>query len=142
MAVELVTGADAAISKNNAAALNNLPDGGAVDTYCGVDGFGNPLPSYFGAGKSSKFCAAFVPVYDAVGNASSKAGILTVLTAHRAQIDALATETSTLPVSIKAKATAAMSNAQQVIATKNLKLLVGGGNGPASYVGLYCGQNE
>jgi hypothetical protein len=54
-----VAGIRAAIAANDA---SELPDpqanNGAIDTYCRVDGEGNPLPSYFGSGASSTFCAA------------------------------------------------------------------------------------
>jgi len=143
LARELVSAAEAALASDNASALNNLPDGAAIDTYCGVDGNGNRLPSYFGAGKTSAFCAKFVPIYVAVGNASNNAGVLAALTSHQAQISQLASELSTLPKSIKAKATATVEKAQKAIASQNPALIEGGGgNGPASYVALYCGQNQ
>jgi len=140
---ETVTEAETAISSNNANELNNLPDGGSIDTYCGVNGNGQPLPSYFGKGTATTFCSTFVPVYEGAQNATNKAGVLAAITAHQAQIDQLASELSSLPKSIKAKATAAVDNAQKAIASKNPSALGGGnGGGPASYVALYCGQNE
>jgi hypothetical protein len=140
---QLVTGVEAAVSANNANDLNNLPDGGSIDTYCDVKGNGSPLPSYFGAGKTTTFCSTFVAVYTATQNASSKAAVLPILVAHKAQIDQLASELSTLPKSIKAKATAAVDKAQKAIATNNPSAIGGGnGNGPASNVALYCGQNQ
>lgn len=140
---QVVTEAEAAVSANNANDLNNLPDGASIDTYCGVNGNGAPLPSYFGAGKTTTFCSTFIPVYQATQNASSKAAVLPILAAHKTQIDQLASELSTLPKSIKAKATAAVDKAQKAIATNNPSAIGGGnGNGPASYVALYCGQNQ
>ena len=62
---ETVTEAEAAISSNNANELNNIPNGAAIDTYCGVNGNGAPLPSYFGKGKTTTFCSTFVPIYQA-----------------------------------------------------------------------------
>jgi hypothetical protein len=140
---ETVTAAEAAISSDNANELNNIPDSGSIDTYCGVNGNGAPLPAYFGKGTTTPFCSTFVPVYESAQNATSKAAVLAAITAHQAQIDQAATELSTLPKSIKAKATAAVDNAQKAIASKNPSDLAGGnGNGPASYVALYCGQNQ
>lgn len=139
---QLVSAAQAAVTSNNANALNNLPDGANIDTYCGVNGNGKPLPAYFGKGASTSFCSTFVPVYQAAGNASNKAGVLAVLTSHQAQITQLESELTTLPKSIKAKATAAVDNAKKAIDTKNPSAVGGGGNGPASYVALYCGQNQ
>jgi len=140
---ETVTAAEAAISSDNANELNNLPDSGSIDTYCGVDGNGNPLPSYFGKGTTTTFCSTFIQVYGATQNAPNKAGVLSILTAHQAQINQLASELSSLPKSIKATATTAVDKAQKAIATKNPSAIGGGnGNGPAAHVALYCGQNQ
>lgn len=140
---QLVSAAQAAVSSNNANALNSLPNGASVDTYCGVQGNGDPLPPYFGAGKTTTFCSAFVPIWQATQNAPNQAGVLSVLTAHQAQVKQLASELSTLPQSIKAKATAAVDKTQKAIATNNPSAIGGGnGGGPASYVALYCGQNQ
>jgi len=140
---ETVTEAEAAISSNNANELNNIPDGANIDTYCGVNGSGAPLPAYFGKGTATAFCSTFVPVYQSAQNATNKAAVLAAITAHQAQIDQLASELSSLPKSIKTKATAAVGNAQKAIASKNPSALGGGnGGGPASYVALYCGQNQ
>ena len=59
LAIEVVNDAEAAVAANNANDLNNLPDGTSLDTYCGVDGNGNPLPAYFGTGDSTPFCSEF-----------------------------------------------------------------------------------
>ena len=141
--LEAYNTAEAAIASNNPNDLNNVPSGGAIDTYCDVDGQGKPLPSYFNKGTGSTFCSTFVPIWQGTQNASNKAGVLSVLTANQAQISQAATELATLPKSIKAKATATISRAQKAIATKNPSALGGGnGGGPASYVALYCGQNQ
>jgi hypothetical protein len=140
---ETVTAAEAAISSDNANELNNIPDSGSIDTYCGVNGNGASLPSYFGKGTATSFCSTFLPVYQSAQNATSKAAVLAAITAHQAQVNQLASELSSLPKSIKGKATAAVDNAQKAIASKNPADLGGGnGGGPASYVALYCGQNQ
>jgi hypothetical protein len=139
---QVVKVAEKAISSNNPSLFNSLPNGAGIDTYCGVNGNGQPLPGYFGTGKTTAFCSTFVPLYEAAGNASSAAGVLAALTAHKAQISKLASELSTLPASIKAKATAAVHNVQKAILSNSVKFLGGNGNGPASYVALYCGLNE
>ena len=48
---------------------------GASDTYCGVQGNGQPLPAYFKKARSS-FCKTFLPVYGAVSDAQSDADAL------------------------------------------------------------------
>lgn len=139
---EVITEAEAAISSNNANELNNIPGGGNIDTYCGVNGNGKPLPSYFGSGKTTAFCSTFLPIFEAVGNAPNAAGVLTALTADKSQISQLASELSTLPKSIKAKATTTVDKAQAAITTNNAAAIKGNGSGSAQYVALYCGQNE
>ena len=140
---EVLKAVDKAISANNTNAIDNLPDdGGVIDTYCGVDGQGQPLPAYWNTGTHTAFCTTFIPVYQAVGNAHSQAEVLSVLMDHKAQVSTLASELSKLPSSIKAIATNAVGNAQKVISEKNAALLTGNGNGPATKVALYCGQNR
>jgi hypothetical protein len=134
--------AEKAIASNNANELNNLPNGGSIDTYCEVNGNGVPLPSYFGKGKATAFCSTFIPVFQAVGNAPSAAGVLAALTAHQSQVSQLASELSTLPTSIKAKATATVDKAQAAIKADNAAAIKENGGGSAMYVALYCGQNE
>jgi hypothetical protein len=140
---EILAEAQTAVSSNDPNALNNLPEGSDVDTYCGVNGYGKPLPSYFGKGTSTSFCTTFLPVYEAVGNAEpNQTAALSALTAHQAQVSQLASELSSLPKSIKAEGTAAVKKAETAIATKNPAAIGSGSNDPASYVALYCGQNQ
>jgi hypothetical protein len=71
---QIVAVARKAIASGDANDLNVGPSGGDIDTYCGVDGNGDPLPTYFATGKGSSFCSTFIPIYDAVGNASGSCG--------------------------------------------------------------------
>jgi hypothetical protein len=142
LAKEVVNGAEAAVSSNNPNDLDNLPNGAGIDSYCGVEGNGTPLPAYFGTGKSTAFCSNFIPIFQGVSNAPNAAGVLAALTAHQAQISQLASELSTLPKSIKAKATTTVNKAQAAITSNNAALLKQNGNGPAEDVALYCGQNQ
>jgi hypothetical protein len=139
---EIVRAADTAVASNNINSLNSAPSSGDVDTYCGVDGNGNALPAYFATGKGSTFCSTFLPIYQAVGNASNEAGVLAALVAHKAQISELASEVSALPSSIKANAMSTVEKAQTALTTNSVAGLKQNGNGPASSVALYCGQNE
>jgi hypothetical protein len=136
---QVVKDADTAVAANNANDLNNLPEGSAIDSYCDVDGNGQPLPAYFNTGTKTTFCKTFLTLWGAVQNASSQADVLTVITAHKSVVTELASELSTLPSSIKATATTGIDNVQKAISEKNAKLL-GGGYG--NLVALYCGQNE
>lgn len=139
---QVIAAADAAIASNNPNDLNNAPEGGGIDTYCGVNGSGKPLPKNFGSGKETAFCKTFVPIFVAVGNASSPAGVLAALDADKTQVSELASELSTLPSSIKAKATTTVEKAQTAISTNNANAIQGNGSGAAPQVALYCGQNQ
>jgi hypothetical protein len=140
----IVTAAEKAISQNSVNPLDAVPSasGGDLDTYCGVDGNGNPLPPYFSAGKGTPFCNGFLPIYEAVSNASTSADALNVLVSDKAQIAQLASEVPSLPSSIQARASATVSTAQAAIAQNSTAPLQENGNGPASFVALYCGQNQ
>ncbi len=140
---EVVAGR-AAIASGNVNALNNVPQsaGGDIDTYCGVDGSGDSLPAYFATGKGGTFCTGFLPIYQAVSNASSPAAVVAALEANKTQVVQLATEVPGLPNSIKAKASAVVTTAQTAITQNSAAGLKGNGSGPASSVALYCGQNE
>jgi hypothetical protein len=143
LTTEVVNDAEAAVAANNANDLNNLPDGASIDTYCGVNGNGQALPAYFGKGKTTAFCSTFLPIFQAVSDASTTAGREAAFTAHQTQIDQLASELSTLPKSIKAKATTTVTKAQTAIKSNNpASATTGKGSGAAAYVALYCGQNE
>jgi hypothetical protein len=140
-----VAAAQAAIASGNVSDLNTVPAsaGGDIDTYCGVDPNGQALPSYFGKGKATAFCSTFLPIYEAVSNAPSAAARTAAFTGHEAQINQLASELSTLPKSIKAKATTTVTKAQAAIKSNNsASATTGSGSGAATYVALYCGQNE
>lgn len=139
-----IAAAQAAIASGNVNDLNTVPSsaGGDIDTYCGVDGSGSPLPKYFATGKGSSFCATFLPIYQAVSNANSSAGALAAMVANKAQIAQLAIEVSGLPASIKAKASATVTMAQTAITENSAASLKGNGSGPAPAVALYCGQNQ
>ncbi|MGO9873907.1 MAG: hypothetical protein ACLPVY_08910 [Acidimicrobiia bacterium] len=132
-----------AIASNNANVLNNPAlNGGSVDTYCGVDGNGNPLPSYFATGEATTFCKGFLPIFEGVGDANSSADVLKVLVSYKTEIAQLVTVASSLPSSIRSEAMATVKNAQTAIAQNSAASLNQSGNGPAQYVALYCGQNQ
>ena len=137
-----VNAARRAIASNNANLLNNIPNGAAVDTYCGVNGNGAALPSYFATGKETKFCKGFLPIFKAVGNANGPTDVLKVILSYKAQVAQLARQAPSLPSAIRAKARATVKTAQTAIAQNSAASLKQGGNGPAQYVALYCGQNE
>jgi hypothetical protein len=132
-----------ALVSNNANVLNNPAlNSGAIDTYCGVDGNGNALPSYFAAGKGTSFCKGFLPIFAAVGNANGPADVLKVLVSNKTEIAQLAATAPSLPSAIRPQAIATVKKAQTAIAQNSAAALKQGGNGPAQYLALYCGQNQ
>ena len=75
-ATTLYAAAKKAISDNSTNALNDPSinsDGAAVDTYCGVQGDGTPLPANFAAGKGTPMCAAEATLSAGAGNAATPA---------------------------------------------------------------------
>jgi hypothetical protein len=139
----IVTAVRHAITSNNANALDNPSlNSGAIDTYCGVDGNGDPLPAYFATGKGTSFCKGFLPIFVAVGDANGPAATLKVLISNKAKIAQLAAGVSSLPGSIRSTASATVDKAQTAIAQNSAASLKQGGNGPAARLALYCGQNQ
>jgi len=115
---------------------------GAIDTYCGVQETGKPLPAYFKQGAQTSFCKTFLPVYEAVSNASSDAATLSAVTSHQTQINQLASELSTLPKSIKTQATGLITTAQAAIAANSATPIMNDTSDNPADVALYCGQNQ
>jgi hypothetical protein len=136
----IVAAMEQAIVQNSTAPFNSIENGTDLDTYCGVDGNGTPLPSDFAAGRGTQFCNGFVFIYDGVTQATTPAGALNALIAGKGQVDRLAGEVSSLPGSIQAEASSAVSAAESAIA-QNSTASVLSLQGPATNVALYCGQN-
>ncbi|HET6964553.1 MAG TPA: hypothetical protein VFH58_07240 [Acidimicrobiales bacterium] len=142
----LVEAANNAVATNNPNALFNpslRSDGGDVDTYCGTDGSGDPLPPYFGAGKSTAFCSVNDQINAGTESAQSGADTLTFLAAHQDLVNQFANDVPGLPSSIRSQAQTLVTTARQAIATKNGDLLNTQAIGTdAMNVSLYCGQNQ
>jgi hypothetical protein len=115
---------------------------GDIDTYCGVQETGKPLPAYFKQGAKTSFCKTFLPVYEAVSNATSDAATLSAVTSHQTQLNQLASELSTLPKSIKTQATGLIQTAQSAIAANSGTPIINDTSDNPTDVALYCGQNQ
>jgi hypothetical protein len=141
---KLISAVESAQNTGNTGAFSNAlsTSGGNVDTYCGVEGDGKPLPAYFNEGTKTAFCKAFLPVYEAVGYESSNEAALSALTAHQTQISQLASELTTLPEPVKAKATLLVNTAQTAIIAKNAAPVTNDHSSNGPDVALYCGQNQ
>ena len=142
----LVNAAKTAVASNNANDLNNpaLNSAGAdLDTYCGVDGEGNPLPADFAAGKGTAFCSTAASINQGTNAAPDAAGVLSFLEAHQSLLTQYASEVPSLPSTIQAEAQTLVSTAQAAIASNNSSTL-----GTQTImqdsmdVQLYCGQNS
>ena len=142
----LLQAARTAVATNNVNALeapNLQSDGADIDTYCGVDGSGDPLPSYFGAGKGSNACQIQNQISAGTSNANGPADLLTFLSAHQNLVSQFAAAVPNLPASIKSQAQTLVTTVQQAIATHNADLLgTQAISNDAMNVSLYCGQNQ
>ena len=142
----MVKTARQAIATNNPNLLNDpsLDNAGSViDTYCGVDGNGQPLPADFGAGKGSAFCAVSDAIDAGTQSATSSTGVLAFLTAHQTLIDEYASHLAGLPSAVRASALTLVGTARSSIIAKNSTPLgTPDVQQAAMDVQLYCGQNQ
>ena len=142
----LVKVAKEAIATNNPNLLNDPPldgAGAAIDTYCGVDGNGQPLPADFGAGKGSPFCTVSKAINSGAQSATTSAGVLAFLAAHQNLITEYASHLASLPSSVRTYAQTLVTTARSSIATSDPAPLGTSEVQQASMeVQLYCGQNE
>jgi hypothetical protein len=140
---QLVNAAQQAVAQNSINPLNGGPtSGGDVDTYCGVDGNGNPLPSYFATGKGTALCAANDQINAGTANVSTPSDILAFLKAHQNLVNQVGAALSSLPSSLTAEGQQLVTTAQQAIATNNPNLLTPTIGKDAMDISLYCGHNQ
>jgi hypothetical protein len=137
---QLVASAQSAVATNNPSALANVQPG-PVDTYCGVDGRGKPLPSYFNQGKRTAYCTNFLPIYRAVAAATTNAAVLSAFTAHRAQVGQLAADAPKVPSSVRSAATTMAEQSKAIVANPSISSVQALASS-AGKLALYCGQNQ
>ena len=140
----LVSAANSAVASNNANSLSQVPNsyGADVDTYCAVDGNGDPLPSYFGVGKGSAFCSVNDQISAGTTAAQSPADILVFLKAHQNLVNQVGNDLGSLPSSLKSEVQTLVATSQQAIATNNSNLLTQAIGKDAMDADLYCGKNS
>jgi len=141
----LVKAADTAVASNNTDSLQNVPQSysGDIDTYCGVDGNGDPLPAYFAQGKGTQFCAAETQIDAGTSQAQSADDVLNFLKAHQGLVSQVAANTSNLPGNLEPEVHTLVSSAQQAIATNSSDPLNSQDvQNAASDASLYCGENQ
>lgn len=144
-AKQILTAVQQAIAKNDANVLANLNNsyGGDIDTYCGVDTNGDPLPADFAKGKGTSLCNADRNLSNGVGNASDSTAALTYLKAHQSEIDTFAGGVSGLPSSVQSAAQTLVSTTRTAITSNDPSGLDGQSfQDAANAVDLYCGINH
>jgi hypothetical protein len=139
----IINAARTAVANNSTSGLD-VPslntDGGALDTFCGVQGDGTPLPADFAAGKGSGFCADEAALSSGLGNAATPADALSFLKANQAKITDFA---ANIPSAVQ-------SDGQTLVAAANAALAANDGTliqtqavqTAGNNVDLYCGVNH
>lgn len=144
-AKQVLTAVQQAIAKNDASVLANVNNsyGGDIDSYCGVDTNGDPLPADFAKGKGTSLCNADVALSNGVGNASDSTAGLAYLKAHQSEIDTFAAGVSGLPTSVQSAAQTLVSTSRTAITSNDPSGLDGQSfQDAANAVDLYCGINH
>ncbi|HEX4862429.1 MAG TPA: hypothetical protein VFV02_00055 [Acidimicrobiales bacterium] len=144
-AKQVLTAVQQAIAKDDASVLATVNNsyGGDIDTYCGVDTNGDPLPANFAKGKGTSLCNADATLSDGVGNASDSTAVLAFLKSHPTEINTFAAGISGLPSSVQTAAQTLVSTARTAITSNDPSGLDGQSFQDAgSAVDLYCGINQ
>ncbi|HZU72287.1 MAG TPA: hypothetical protein VE990_05895 [Acidimicrobiales bacterium] len=143
---QLVTAVRKAIAANDVSSLNahNLSQYGAdLDTYCGVDSNGAPLPADFGQGRGSALCATDSTLSSGIGSAADPAGAVSFLAAHRSDLDSFAAAIPSLPSDVQTAAQTLLSTARSAVSSNNGALLESQAVAQAALkLSLYCGINQ
>jgi hypothetical protein len=142
----LAKDAEAAVASNSASRLNDpsLDSAGAdVDTYCRVDGTGNPLPQDFAKGKGTAFCAVSNSINEGTQAATNEAGILAFLAANQTLVNQYAFYVPHLPSPVRTDAQTLVTTARAAIAANSPASLETRAVSRASTaVQLFCGENQ
>ncbi len=132
-----------AITSNSASALGGPSlDKAAlsVDTYCGVQTNGTPLPADFAAGKGTAFCADLAALNTGLTSAANSADAIAFLKANQAKLDDLAAH---IPSAVKTDAESLVSAARAAVASNDASQIEGLlTSAAAKSPNLYCGSNQ
>lgn len=142
-AEKLVSAARSALAANNADSFESaavVADGARVDTYCGEQSDGSPLPSDFAAGKGTAFCTQEATVAGGLEAASSVAAALTFLKANQAAVTAFAAD---IPGTVQTDAHTLVTAAQAAVADNDgTKIFTQPVATALINLDLYCGVNH
>lgn len=145
-ATALIHAAQAAVAANNVNALNDPSisgNGAAIDTYCGTQGDGTPLPANFAAGKGTPLCTANATLSGGAGNAATPADELAFLVANQATINAFAAGIPSAPSDIQTAANTLVTTTKAAIAANDPNPMGAQAfQEAANTVDLYCGVNH
>lgn len=144
-AQQLLSADNTAAATNSSTALSSpslMKAGADVDTYCGVDGTGDALPSNFGQGRGTAFCSVDSQISAGTGSATDSASITAFLSSHRSLVNSFGADLSSLPVSIKNTAQRLYSTAQSALTSGNSSAFSPEAIHDATDVDLYCGMNH
>ncbi len=136
---------DAAVAKALSSGSANFPpsisaDASTVNTFCGVQYNGAPLPAYFAAGKNLPACAKYATLNNQLRNATSAQEYLSLIESNQTEITKLVSEA---PASIKGQAETVKTAADQAVSQKSLApLQTASANQATGDVQLYCGIND
>lgn len=136
---------DSAEASNNTNLLQSVPPsyGGDLDTYCGVDANGNPLPAYFAHGKGSSFCQAVAQIDNGTAQAQSADDVLTFLKGHQALLSQAAAGDGGLPSPVNTEAQSFLAASQQAVSSNSSAPLQNDQLGTdIGDMDLYCGLNH
>ncbi len=142
----LAKAAEAAVASNSATRLNDpsLDSAGAdVDTYCRIDGTGNPLPRDFAKGRGTAFCAVSSSINAGTQAATNEAGVLAFLAGNQTLINQYDFYVPHLPSPVRTDAQTLVTTARAAIAANSPAALETRAVSRASTaVRLFCGQNQ
>lgn len=143
----LAKAAEAAVASNSASRLHDDPSldsaGADVDTYCRVDGTGNPLPLDFAKGRGTAFCAVSDSINAGTQAATNEAGILAFLAANQTLINRYAFYVPHLPSPVRTDAQTLVTSARTAIAANSpASLETRAVSRAGTAVQLFCGQNQ
>jgi hypothetical protein len=145
-ATALFNAAEKAVANNDVNALNDpaiSAGGAAIDTYCGTQGDGTPLPANFAAGKGTPLCTAEATLSAGAGNAATPAASLAFLAANQATIDAFASAIPSAPSDIQTAGTTLVTTTKAAIAANDPNQLgTQAFQSASNTVDLYCGVNH
>ena len=139
----VIKASEASIATDTVHALTRLPStyGPDLDTYCHVDGTGDPLPRNFARGKNGRLCVAFLPLQHAIARAMTPRELLHALGAHQDALGRMTGLTPSLPTSVRPDAEVLVHDARTAIFSDNV-MAMGPAQGDFQSLSLYCGIND